>query len=92
LRFLLLLPVLAAAFYGGWTAHDRHVHRRFEMQDAEALQRRTALLREMAYKRQRDAERLRSMIDRVEHRKRMDTFRLHSVGPFKARMSQNGRF
>lgn len=99
LRFLLLLPVLVAACYGGWTLHDYQLQRQYRRQEADALERRTALVRdlrkweqELMRERAVSTTRLRQVIEQVEHQQRIDAFQSQLNAPINSRMFPEGGF
>lgn len=95
LRSLLLLPVLVAAFYGGWIAHDYQLRRIHRQQEAAALRRRTALydeIRRLHDEMRRERARLLRTIEQVEHQERIDSFRSQLNDPVNSRMLPEGRF
>jgi len=102
LRTLLLLPVLVAAFYGGWITHEHQLRRDHRRQEAAALQLRTSVhaeiqplhdeLDRLDRERAIDAARLLKTMDQLEHQQRIDVFRSRLLTPSDSRMPPEVRF
>ena len=74
LRILLALPLCVAAFYFGWTAHTSHVRSQHNLEKAAAKQQSSDVHRELSHQRAvRDAG-FNELIERLEHRERMESY------------------
>ena len=92
-RFLLLIPLVCASAYSGWTLNSRVKHRNHQRQLAEVERYRNEiqqLIQDRRLRAQYKRDALRMRIENAQHRQRIKSIRMQQLDPIGTRLSPGG--
>ena len=94
LRTLLLLPVLVAAFHGGWASRRDEVEGEYQRQQATARER-IAMMQAFVRKQYRsqlyEREAILQTIEKAEHNRRIESYRMRLRDPLNPAIFHRGK-